>query len=160
MERVTEERMSTAIRSMPGLETTSTKDAMAGIAIRNLDDGPKRRLRIRGAEHGWSMEAEAREILRQAIGRPTAPGNLGVAIHRRSAALGGVEIDLPQREPMPEPPRFGRGDSALPLGAVDEVAVRCGDSVRWRAPRPPDRAMIAEDFAGRVLPFDGAAADT
>ena len=37
---------------------------MASITIRNLDDDVKRRLRIRAAEHGRSMEEEAREILR------------------------------------------------------------------------------------------------
>ena len=79
---------------------------MASIKIRNLDDALKRRLRVRAAEHGRSMEEEAREILRQAIGKPAVPENLGVAIHRRFAALGRVELDLPPREPMPEPPRF------------------------------------------------------
>ena len=38
---------------------------MASITIRNLDDTLKRSLRIRAAEHGRSMEEEAREILRQ-----------------------------------------------------------------------------------------------
>lgn len=79
---------------------------MASITIRNLDDTLKRSLRIRAAEHGRSMEEEAREILRQAIGRRAAPANLGKAIHRRFAAMGGVDLDLPPREPMPEPPRF------------------------------------------------------
>ncbi len=79
---------------------------MASITIRNLDDTVKRRLRIRAAEHGRSMEEEAREILRQAIGKPAAPENLGETIHRRFAALGGVELDLPPREAMPEAPRF------------------------------------------------------
>ena len=79
---------------------------MASITIRNLDDGLKRTLRIRAAEHGRSMEEEAREILRQAIGKPAGPPNLGEAIHRRFAALGGADLDLPPREPMPEPPRF------------------------------------------------------
>ena len=37
---------------------------MASIAIRNLDDGL--RLRIRAADHGHSMEAEERCILRDA----------------------------------------------------------------------------------------------
>ncbi len=79
---------------------------MASITIRNLGDSLKRRLRVQAAEHGRSMEEEAREILRQAIGRRAAPENLGEAIHRRFAALGGVDLDLPPREPMPEPPRF------------------------------------------------------
>ncbi|WP_446681821.1 FitA-like ribbon-helix-helix domain-containing protein, partial [Chelativorans intermedius] len=82
------------------------EDVMASITIRNLDDGLKRRLRIRAAEHGRSMEEEAREILRKAIGKTAVPENLGEAIHRRFAALGGVDLDLPPREPMPEPLRF------------------------------------------------------
>lgn len=66
---------------------------MASITIRDLDDRLKRRLRIRAAEHGRSMEEEAREILRQAIDRRAAPANLGEAIHRRFAALGGAELE-------------------------------------------------------------------
>ena len=40
---------------------------MANITIRHLDDGLKVRLRVRAAEHGHSMEAEARLILRDAL---------------------------------------------------------------------------------------------
>jgi plasmid stability protein len=79
---------------------------MASITIRNLDDGLKNRLRVRAAEHGRSMEEEVREILRQTVGKPVTPENLGEAIHRRFAALGGVDLELPPREPMPEPPRL------------------------------------------------------
>jgi len=39
-------------------------DVMASITIRNLEVDLKRRLRIRAAEHGRSMEEEARDILR------------------------------------------------------------------------------------------------
>lgn len=49
---------------------------MASITIRNLDDDLKRRLRVRAAEHSRSMEAEVREILRQAVGQPSAPKTL------------------------------------------------------------------------------------
>ncbi|MFO0160772.1 MAG: FitA-like ribbon-helix-helix domain-containing protein [Alphaproteobacteria bacterium] len=66
----------------------------------------KRSLRIRAAEHGRSMEEEARDILRQAMSRPAPAPNLGEAIHRRFAALGGVDLDLPPREAMPAPPRL------------------------------------------------------
>ncbi len=79
---------------------------MASITIRNLDDNLKRRLRIRAAEHGRSMEEEAREIIRQGVGASVGPENLGELIQRRFAALGGVDLPLPPREPMPEPPRF------------------------------------------------------
>ena len=82
---------------------------MASITIRNLDDGIKRRLRVRAAEHGRSMEEEARDILRRVMGEIAPPRNLAAAIRARIAPLGGVDLDLPAREPMRETPRFGRG---------------------------------------------------
>jgi len=83
-----------------------TEYAMASITIRNLEDGLKRRLRIRAAEHGRSMEEEAREILRHVVTESAAPRNLAASIRSRVAPLGGVEIDLPPRNPMRNPPRF------------------------------------------------------
>jgi plasmid stability protein len=79
---------------------------MASITIRNLDDEVKRRLRVRAAEHGRSMEEEAREILRQVVGQEKPAHNLAAAIRARVAPLGGVDLDLPRREPMREPPAF------------------------------------------------------
>ena len=79
---------------------------MASITIRNLDEALKRNLRIRAAEHGRSMEEEARDILRQAMGHPAPTADLGLAIHRRFAAIGGADLDLPAREAMPAPPRL------------------------------------------------------
>ena len=79
---------------------------MASITIRNLDNDVKTRLRIRAAAHGRSMEEEARVILREAIERPAGPANLARAIRARFASLGGVELELPPRQPMREPPRF------------------------------------------------------
>ena len=81
---------------------------MASITIRNLDDDLKRRLRIRAAEHGRSMEEEAREILRQVVTEPAPPRNLAASIRSRISPLGGVDLDLPPREPIREPPRFAR----------------------------------------------------
>ena len=81
---------------------------MASITIRNLDDEVKRRLRVRAAERGRSMEEEAREILRQVVGQEKPAHNLAAAIRARVAPLGGVELDLPPREPMREPPAFDR----------------------------------------------------
>ena len=76
---------------------------MASITIRKLDDEVKTRLRIRAAGNGRSMEEEARLILREAVNRKTAPENLASAIRARFAPLGGVELELPLREPVPEP---------------------------------------------------------
>lgn len=77
---------------------------MASITIRNLDDDIKRRLRVRAAEHGRSMEEEARDILRQVVGQPGAPRNLGQSIHVKFAALGGVELPLAKRTPLRSAP--------------------------------------------------------
>ena len=82
------------------------EDTMASITIRNLDDDIKRRLRIRAAEHGRSMEEEACDILWHVVTEPAAPRNLAASIRSRVAPLGGVEIDLPPRDPMRDPPRF------------------------------------------------------
>ena len=80
---------------------------MARITVRNLDDGLKRRLRIRAAEHGRSMEQEVRDILRAALDQAPSTGKgLADAIRERFAPFGGVELDLPPREPMREPPQF------------------------------------------------------
>jgi len=43
------------------------------LAIRNLDEDVKARLRIRAAQHGRSMEEEARSILRGALNTPRKP---------------------------------------------------------------------------------------
>jgi plasmid stability protein len=77
---------------------------MASITIRDLDDGLKRRLRIRAAEHGRSMEDEVREILRLAVGKPAPPANLAAAIRSRIASFGGADLQIPPRDPMREPP--------------------------------------------------------
>lgn len=80
---------------------------MASITVRNLDDGLKRRLRIRAAENGRSMEQEARDILRAALDEDAVPNTkLGTAIHELFRPFSGVELQIPPREAMREPPRF------------------------------------------------------
>ena len=80
---------------------------MASLTIRNLDDGVKRRLRVRAAENGRSLEEEVRDILSRSVGASPPPKDLGRAIHARFAALGGVDLELPERGPMRPPPGFG-----------------------------------------------------
>ena len=79
---------------------------MASITIRNLDDAVKRSLRVRAAERGRSMEEEARDILRRAVEARAPAENLGLAIHRRFAEQGGLELDLPERSAVRETPSF------------------------------------------------------
>jgi plasmid stability protein len=80
---------------------------MSTLTIRNLGESIKSRLRVRAAAHGRSMEEEARQILRAAVsGRSPSPEGLGTRIHRRFAALGGVDLELPARDPARVPPGF------------------------------------------------------
>ena len=80
---------------------------MASITVCSLDESLKRRLRVRAAENGRSVEQEARDILRAALDEDAAPTkNLGTAIHELFRPLGGVELKIPPRKPMREPPKF------------------------------------------------------
>ena len=82
---------------------------MATMTIRHLDDDVKARLRVRAARHGRSMEEEARSILRAALAtesQATSGAALVRAIRARVEPFGGIELELPVREPMREPPDF------------------------------------------------------
>lgn len=79
---------------------------MGSMTIRDISDDLEQRLRMRAAEHGHSIEEEARAILREALTEYPPPANLANAIHDRFAPLGGVELRIPSREPMREPPPF------------------------------------------------------
>ena len=77
---------------------------MSVVTIRDLDPRVKAALRRRAAEHGRSMEAEARAILAEAV-LPPGEGLFAV-LHRTFAELGGVELELPPRNEAPPPPEF------------------------------------------------------
>jgi plasmid stability protein len=82
---------------------------VASITIRNLDQQTKTRLRVRAARHGRSMEEEARTLLRAALAAESPAGeNLAEAILALFKPLGGVELRIPPREPIREPPKPGR----------------------------------------------------
>ncbi|MGC2414600.1 MAG: Arc family DNA-binding protein [Stellaceae bacterium] len=85
---------------------------MTTLTIRNIDPQVQRRLRIRAAEHGRSMEAEVRQIVSDAVGTEAETSkpeevNLAEAIRRIFAPFGGVELELPPRGPNRPPPDFG-----------------------------------------------------
>jgi plasmid stability protein len=90
------------------VDSNDSIDRMATLTIRQLDEKTKTRLRVRAAHHGRSMEEEAREILRSAL-TASAPvkRNLAETIHRRFAAFGGLEFELPRRDAVRQAQGFG-----------------------------------------------------
>jgi plasmid stability protein len=76
---------------------------MASITIRSLPEITKRKLRLRAARNGHSMEQEARELLEAGLARAEPSQDLGEIIHRRFAAFGGVDLKIPPRGPIRDP---------------------------------------------------------
>ncbi len=88
---------------------TASLAPKATITIRNLDGRVKERLRVRAAQNGRSMEAEARLILSDTLAPTLAePVNLAEAIRRRVAPLGGIELEEHPDVAIEEPLSFGR----------------------------------------------------
>ena len=79
---------------------------MASLTIRGLDPGTHARLRVSAAQHGRSMEAEVRAILQERFPSAPASRGLGTRIHERVAALGGVELEPPDRSEFPRAAEF------------------------------------------------------
>jgi plasmid stability protein len=82
---------------------------MATLTIRNVDETVKRRLQVRAALNGRSMEAEAREAL-AGLPEPHSEAisvepeeDLGTAIRKRFASFGGVELQIPPRRKSSRP---------------------------------------------------------
>ena len=92
---------------MPRYDINAIIDSMATVIIRRLDEKTKSRLRVRAANHGRSMEEEAREILRSALTMfsPEQP-NLAEAIRQRFAGFGGIEMKLGRRDAIRRVPDF------------------------------------------------------
>ena len=86
--------------------TAAGGEGVASLTIRNLDDELKRKLRIRAAEHGCSMEQEARDILWATLNGTAPPRDLYAAIRACVAPVGGLELELPPMEDVGEPPKF------------------------------------------------------
>jgi antitoxin FitA len=95
---------------MPILLAIGKETAVASLTIRNLDDSLKASLRVRAARHGRSMEEEARVILRGALAAEEATDlpeqNLADLARALFAPLGGLDLELPPREPARDPPDF------------------------------------------------------
>ena len=76
---------------------------MASMTIRNIDETVKKRLRLRAAENGRSLEAEARDILSRsaAVKQPSKHRKTGLdlfdELRRVAERFGGVDL-----EPFPD----------------------------------------------------------
>ncbi|MGD0635579.1 MAG: plasmid stabilization protein [Beijerinckiaceae bacterium] len=80
------------------------------MTIRNVAPALKERLRVRAARKGHSMEAELRDILRDALAdESNRELDLATAIAKRFGPLGGAD-ELVEHPPqaLGEPPRFVR----------------------------------------------------
>jgi plasmid stability protein len=80
---------------------------MPNMMIRNIDPWVEAQLQKLSVIHGRSVEDEAHEILRAAL--PLEVGDSVAmlrSIRQRVEAFGGIDIELPPREPMRDPPDF------------------------------------------------------
>ena len=78
---------------------------MAQFTVRNLEEDVKSRLKRRAEQHGFSMDEEVRQILRNAVsGNEQPAAKLGSRIAARFAKAGLID-DLPEL----------RGQSVKPL---------------------------------------------
>jgi plasmid stability protein len=71
---------------------------MATLMIRDIDEDVKSRLRVQAAEHGHSMEAEARALLAAGVSGRRPPRRLGSFIRSQFSEIGGVDLEIPQRD--------------------------------------------------------------
>ena len=81
---------------------------MASLTVRNLEESTKRKLKVRAAVNGRSMEEEAREILKSAlrekkVGSPQPGAELVKQIRAIFEPLGGVDLEPLPREFMRDP---------------------------------------------------------
>ena len=82
------------------------------LVIRDLAEDVKTELRARAARNGRSVEEEARLILAAALAPPVRmaadglPWSLGETARMFFGPENGVDLELPPREPMRDPPDF------------------------------------------------------
>ncbi len=80
---------------------------MVSLLIRNVDPALHATLKARAAEHGHSMEVEARELIRSALVTGIRkPLNIAELARSLFEPLGGLELPDNLRETLREPPDF------------------------------------------------------
>lgn len=84
---------------------------MPSIVIRNLDEATKRKLKIRAATNGRSMEQEAREILKSALAHSLKrKANVAERVRQIFSPLGGVDLERLPREALRDPDWLTQGE--------------------------------------------------
>jgi plasmid stability protein len=125
--------------------TPTVAPPSGAVTIRGLAPDLKNRLRVRAAHNDRSMEAEARAILEAAVASPEEdPTDLAAFARGLFAPLGGVELDLPAREPARDPPTFTGGDDPAPSpgparGSLKGGARRVGAVAQGASPKTAGR---------------------
>jgi antitoxin FitA len=90
------------------IDCSTIIDCMGTIIIRNLDETTKRKLKVRAAMNGRSMEQEVREILKSTLAQTSKKHvNLAERVRAIFGPLGGVELERPPREPVRDPDWLG-----------------------------------------------------
>ena len=78
---------------------------MSYLTVRDLPESVHRKLRIRAAQHGRSLQEEVRQILSRAVTGPTGPELLRLA-EQHFGEEQGVDLELPSRSGDRQPPDF------------------------------------------------------
>jgi plasmid stability protein len=76
---------------------------MANLSIRKLDKKAYEQLRVRAAEHGVSMEEEARQIIYQTV---SAPAQISRVFEKHFGYKNGVDLVIPNQRKPHEPMDF------------------------------------------------------
>lgn len=74
---------------------------MASISVRKLDDQVYNQLRIRAAEHGVSMEEEARQILSKVV---SVPVRISDVFRKHFGRAHGIDLDVSSQRNVPHHP--------------------------------------------------------
>lgn len=87
------------------------KASRVSVTIRGMDPRLVQRLRDRAARNGRSLEAEAREILKDSIAAPSESGyDKLMRIRQRFGRLEGGDFELPSRQELWNSRRLPRFD--------------------------------------------------
>lgn len=79
---------------------------MSDLLLRNLDPDLKRRLQEQARREGRSLSETAKGLLDTALAKDKPAKPMGTALVEHFRGVGPVDLDIPRRDEMPEPPDF------------------------------------------------------